>query len=177
MASMIPVEIIEKKIFLIRNQKIMIDRDIAELYGVETGRLNEQVKRNIKRFPEDFMFQLTTEEFENWKSQIAISNSEKMGLRRKPYAFTENGVAMLSSVLSSDRAIDVNIQIMRTFTRLKSIALENKDLKMLIGKIERRLDTHATHIVDNKENIRKIIKTLNKLLTTNDKTIRKIGYK
>ncbi len=177
MKSMIPVEIIEKKIFLIRNQKVMIDRDIAELYGVETRRLNEQVKRSIKRFPEDFMFQLTQEEFENWKSQIAISNSEKMGLRRKPYAFTENGVAMLSSVLSSDRAIEVNIQIMRTFTRLKSLALDNTDLKALIGKIERRLDAHATHIVDNKETIRKIINSWNKLLTKDDSKSKKIGFK
>ncbi len=177
MKSMIPIEVIEKKIFLIRNQKVMIDRDIAELYGVETRRLNEQIKRNIKRFPEDFMFQLTGEEFENWKSQIAMSKSEKMGLRRKPYAFTENGVAMLSSVLSSDRAIEVNIQIIRTFTRLKTMALTNSELKVLIGKIERRSDSYTTHIVDNKENIKKIIKTLNKLLTTKDTKSRKIGFK
>ncbi len=169
------LEIIEKKIFLIRTQKVMIDRDIAELYGVETRRLNEQIKRNIKRFPEDFMFQLTREEFNNLKSQIATSSWG--GIRKLPYAFTENGVAMLSSVLSSDRAIEVNIQIMRTFIRLKSLALDNTDLKALIGKIERRLDAHATHIVDNKENIRKIIKTLNKLLTTNGKRSRKIGFK
>jgi len=107
MNKMIPVERIEKKIFLIRNQKVMIDRDIAELYGVETRRLNEQVKRNIKRFPEDFMFQLTREEFNDLKSQIATSSWG--GVRKLPYAFTENGVAMLSSVLTSDRAIDVNI--------------------------------------------------------------------
>lgn len=177
MNKMIPVERIEKKIFLVRSQKVMIDRDIAELYGVETRRLNEQVKRNMKRFPGDFMFQLTKEEFEDWKSQIAMSNSDKMGLRRRPYAFTENGVAMLSSVLISDSAIDVNIQIMRTFTRLKSIALENKDLKMLISKIERRLDTHESHIVDNKETIKKIIDSLNKLLTIDDNKSKKIGFK
>ena len=131
MKSMIPVEVIEKKIFLIRGQKVMLDRDIAEMYGVETKRLNEQVRRNTKRFPEDFMFQLSKEEFENWRSQIATSNSDKMGLRRRPYAFTENGVAMLSSVLTSDRAIEVNIQIMRTFTRLKTLALENNELKAI----------------------------------------------
>jgi len=175
MNKMIPLERIEKKIFLIRSQKVMIDRDIAELYGVETRRLNEQVKRNIKRFPEDFMFQLTQEEFNDLKSQIATSSWG--GVRKLPYAFTENGVAMLSSVLSSDGAIEVNIQIMRTFTRLKTLALTNSELKVLISKIERRLDTHESHIVDNKETIRKIINSLNKLLTKDDNKSKKIGFK
>ncbi len=176
MKELIPVEVIEKKIFLIRGQKVMIDRDIAEMYGVETKRLNEQVRRNIKRFPEDFMFQLSNEEFENWKSQIATSNSDKMGLRRRPYAFTENGVAMLSSVLTSDRAIEVNIQIMRTFTRLKTLALENNELKAIISKIENKLNSHESHILDNKKVIKEIIGTLNKLLTDKSKTGRKIGF-
>jgi hypothetical protein len=111
---LIPEERIEQSILLIRGQKVILDRDLAKMYGVPTGRLNEQVRRNIRRFPADFMLQLSKEEFENWKSQIAISNSAaRMGLRKRPLAFTEQGVAMLSSVLNSDRAIEVNIAIMR----------------------------------------------------------------
>src|SRR4030067_2372672 len=104
MKELIPVEIIERKIFFIRGKKVMLDRDLAELYEVETRVLNQAVKRNLNRFPEDFMFQLTQAEMGNWKSQIVISNKDKMGLRKAPYAFTENGVAMLSSVLGSERA-------------------------------------------------------------------------
>ena len=118
---LIPVERIEKAILLIRRQKIMLDRDLAELYGVPTKVLNQAVARNRKRFPGDFMFQLSQGEFENWRSQIVTSNSAaRMGLRRRPYAFTEQGVAMLSSVLNSERAIEVNIAIMRTFVHLRN---------------------------------------------------------
>ena len=122
------------------------------------------------------MFQLSKEEFENWRSQIATSNSDKMGLRRRPYAFTENGVAMLSSVLTSDRAIEVNIQIMRTFTRLKTLALENNELKAIVAKIEKRLNSQESHIVENKKAIKEIIGALNKLLTDKSKEDRKIGF-
>ncbi len=122
MNSVIPVENIENLIYLIRGQKVMPDRDLAALYGVETKRINEQVKRNKDRFPEDFMFQLTKEEFMNLKSQIATS---RWGGRRKaPYAFTEQGVSMLSSVLNSKRAVQVNIQIMRTLRQM--LMFENK---------------------------------------------------
>lgn len=106
--SLLPDDIIVNKILILRDQKVMIDRDLAELYGVETRILNQAVKRNEKRFPEDFMFQMTNEEFSMWKSQIVISNSEKKGLRKRPYVFTEQGVAMLSSILNSDRAIISN---------------------------------------------------------------------
>lgn len=106
------IAVIQNKIYEIRGQKVMIDRDLAEMYGVQTKALNQAVKRNIERFPEDFMFQLTTEETQNWKSQIVTTNSIKMRLRRNPYAFTELGVAMLSSVLTSKIAIQVNIGIM-----------------------------------------------------------------
>ena len=146
--SIVPAERIESKILLIRGQKVMLDRDLAELYGVPTGRLNEQVKRNLKRFPEDFMFQLTKEEFENWRSQFAITNSEKMGLRRKPYAFTEQGVAMLSSVLNSERAIGVNIQIMRTFTKLREILATHKDLRQKIEAMEKKYDHQFKVVFD-----------------------------
>lgn len=118
----------------------MLDRDLAELYGVPTKVLNQAVKRNMARFPEDFMFQLTDEELENWKSQIVTSNREKMGLRKKPYAFTEQGVAMLSSVLNSDRAVQVNLQIIRTFTRLRELLLTHEDLKRKIEEMEKEYD-------------------------------------
>ena len=113
--------LILSKIYIIRGTKVMLDRDLADLYGVETRTLNQKVKRNLRRFPPDFMFQMTKEDIEEWKSQIVISNSIKMGLRKPPYAFTQFGVAMLSSVLSSDTAIDINIDIMRVFVEYRTI--------------------------------------------------------
>ena len=122
----LPVENkVESLIRVIRGQQVMLDRDLAELYGVETRRLNEQVKRNIERFPEDFMFQLTKEEFENWKSQFATSNSIVMGARKRPYAFTEQGVAMLSGVLKSPTAVEANIRIMRAFVSMRHFMVNN----------------------------------------------------
>ena len=141
--SLIPAERIEKAILLIRGQKVLLDRDLAELYEVPTKRLNEQVRRNLRRFPEDFMFQLSKEELENWRSQFATSNpTAKMGLRRPPYAFTEQGVAMLSSVLNSDRAVEVNIAIMRAFVRLREIMSTHKDLARKLAELERKLGEH-----------------------------------
>src|SRR5688572_22713706 len=113
---LIPEEVLLNKIYLIRGQRVMIDRDLAQLYGVETKRLKEQVRRNQARFPKDFMFEMTIPEMENWRSQFATSKSERQGLRHLPYCFTEHGVLMLSSVLNSEQAINVNIQIMRLFT-------------------------------------------------------------
>ncbi len=123
---------LEHLIYVFRDKQVMLDRDIALLYGVETRRLNEQVKRNLERFPKDFMFQLNQEEFNNWKSQFATSNSILMGARKRPYAFTENGIAMLSSVLRSPTAIEANIRIMRaSFTLMQDIKKED-----LINKIQ-----------------------------------------
>ena len=119
---------IKDKIYNIRNQQVMLDRDLAELYGVETKVLNQAVKRNEARFPNDFMFQLSKEEFENWRSQFVTSNSIKMGVRRNPYAFTELGVAMLSSVLNSKTAIQINMGIMRAFVAVRQmVALPKTD--------------------------------------------------
>ncbi len=118
----VSVQLIERRIYLIRGQKVMIDEDLAELYGVPTKRLNEQVSRNSKRFPEDFMFRLTNDEAENLRSQFATSRSKHGGRRTLPYVFTEQGVAMLSSVLNSERAIEVNIAIMRAFCEAKTDA-------------------------------------------------------
>jgi len=142
-ADLIPVERIENTILLVRGCKVMLDRDLAELYGVPTKVLNQQVRRNRHRFPEDFMFQLSSEELENWRSQFVTSNSAvKKGLRYRPYAFTEQGVAMLSSVLNSDRAIEVNIAIMRAFVRLRQILSTHKDLARKLEALERKLGEH-----------------------------------
>ena len=134
----IPEEIIASKIYQLRGQKVMIDRDLAELYNVETRVLNQAVRRNLKRFPEDFMFQMTDEELENWKSQIVISNKEKMGIRKTPLVFTEQGVTMLSCVLNSDRAIQVNIRIIRIFTKMREMLFAHKDLVLKIEEMEKK---------------------------------------
>ena len=133
----LPVENkVESLIRVIRGKQVMLDRDLAELYGVETRRLNEQVKRNIERFPEDFMFQLTKEEFENWKSQFATSNSIVMGARKRPYAFTEQGVAMLSGVLKSSTAVEANIRIMRAFVSMRHFMVNNAVIFQRLETIE-----------------------------------------
>ncbi len=137
--SMLQDEIIVNKIYTIRGQKVMLDRDLAEMYSVETRRLNEQVKRNEKRFPIDFMFQLTEQELENWKSQFATSNKERMGLRKLPNVFTEQGVAMLSSILNSETAITVNIQIIRIFTRLREMLLNHKDVLLKFEQMDKKI--------------------------------------
>ena len=136
--SILPDELIINKIIILRDQKVLVDRDLAELYGVETRVLNQAVRRNIKRFPEDFIFQMTNEEMSIWKSQIVMTNSEKMGLRKSPYVFTEQGVAMLSSVLNSDRAIMVNIQIMRVFTKMRALLYSHKEILRKLESIEKK---------------------------------------
>ncbi len=144
----VSAEKIERSILLIRGQKVMLDRDLAELYGVETRVLNQAVRRNIRRFPPDFMFQLSPKEFTQWKSQIVISKKEKMGLRRRPLVFTEQGVAMLSSVLGSDRAIDVNIAIMRAFVRLRELMATHKELAQKIDDLEKKYDAQFRAVFD-----------------------------
>lgn len=133
--------VIENKIYTIRGEKVMLDRDLATLYGVETRVLNQAVKRNDKRFPPDFMFQMTKTELEDWKSQLVISNSSKvtMGLRKMPYVFTEHGVAMLSGVLKSEKAIEVNIQIIRIFNRLRETVLHNKDILLKLEQLDKKV--------------------------------------
>ncbi|TDI68580.1 MAG: ORF6N domain-containing protein [Bacteroidetes bacterium] len=138
--SLIPVERIEKSILLIRGHKVMLDADLAELYGVTTGRLNEQVRRNKERFPKDFGFQLTTDEFEILISQFATSKSGRGGRRKRPWAFTEHGILMLSSVLRSKRAIQVNIQIMRAFVRMRQLLASHKGLMEKILAMEKKYD-------------------------------------
>jgi len=126
MTDMVPIERVANKIYVIRDTRVMLDRDLAELYGVETKVLKQAVRRNIKRFPDDFMFELSKEELTNWRSQFVTSNHDKMGLRYSPMAFTEQGVAMLSSVLNSERAIQVNILIMEEGDAVKKVSYVGK---------------------------------------------------
>ena len=169
---MIPYEIVVSKIYFIRGNKVMLDRDLAELYGVETKRLKEAVKRNIGRFPSDFMFEMTKQELENWRSQFATSNSDLMGLRYAPYCFTEQGVAMLSSILNSERAIKVNIEIIRAFTRIRQALIDNTELRLAIEEIRKKTD-------NNTKNIELVFQYLDELMDKREiKTTRKlIGYK
>ena len=140
--SLVPGERITSVIWLLRGHKVMLDADLAVLYGVETRTLNQAVQRNLERFPSDFMFQLTTEEFVRLRSQIVISKPGRGGRRTPPYAFTEQGVAMLSSVLRSERAIEVNVEIMRAFVRLRHLQLTNDDLGRKLAELERKFDRH-----------------------------------
>jgi hypothetical protein len=143
-SSVKPEEVIQQKIFIIRGQKVMLDKDLAELYEVLTKNLNKAVKRNLSRFPIDFMFQLTKEEFEDLRFQIGTSSSEYGGSRYLPYVFTEHGVAMLSSVLNSERAVQMNIFIIRAFIKMRQSLDNYKDLAMKIAEIEQRqLNDHG----------------------------------
>jgi len=146
MSSLIPHERIQKGIFNIRGMNVMIDRDIAELYGVETRALNQAVSRNLERFPDDFAFQLTAEEMRDWMSQIVISESDRMGLRKKPHAFTEHGILMLSNVLKSERAVSVSIQIIRVFSKMREMMQGYRELIERIQKIEKRQDVESKEI-------------------------------
>jgi len=190
MKEMIPIKRIENKIYMIRRQKVMLDFDLAALYGVPTKVLNQAVRRNLNRFPDDFMFSLTRQEIINI-SQIAISSSESQfeplepkgatnlksqfvtsswgGRRKKTYAFTENGVAMLSSVLHSGRAIKINIQIMRAFTRLRQIVAKNKDISYLFKELKHKVDQH-----DNEIGL--IIRAIEKMIAFEKKPRAKIGF-
>ena len=143
---MIPDEVVMSKIYVIRGVNVMIDRDLAELYGVETKYLKRQVKRNIIRFPEDFMFELTNQEFNEGMSQFVTSNEDRMGLRYAPYAFTEDGVAQLSTVLNSERAIKVNLQIIRMFSKLRRLTLTHKDILHKLEELERNDIEHDKKI-------------------------------
>ena len=165
MTTLVPAERIASKIYLIRSTKVMLDMDLAELYGVETKRLKEQVRRNIERFPKDFMFELTKGELKNLRSQIATL---KRGQYSKylPFAFTEHGVLMLSSVLRSERAIQVNIQIMRTFTKLREALLDNEDLRKEMEEFKQVTE----------ERFRIVFETIDKLFQIEHKSKKKIGF-
>ena len=168
MSELVLQRIIENRIFLIRGHKVMLDKDLATLYGVPTKRLNEQVRRNMRRFPHDFMFQLTRAEVESLRSQFATLNEpidkkgvmdSKRGKHQKypPYVFTEQGVAMLSSILNSERAVQVNIIIMRTFVKLREILLTHKELAQKLTELENKIEKHDGEIQAIFEAIRQLM--------------------
>jgi hypothetical protein len=144
----VPLERVANAILVIRDQRVLLDRDLAVMYGVPVSRLNEAVKRNLNRFPADFMFQLTAAEYESLISQNAISKPGRGGRRSPPYAFTEQRVAMLSSVLKSDRAVQVNVQIMRTFVRLRQMLASHADLGKKLSELEKKYDQHFAVVFD-----------------------------
>jgi hypothetical protein len=168
-AALVPVEHIAQSILILRGQRVLLDSNLAALYGVETGVLIQTVKRNNDRFPEDFMFQLTTEEWEVLRSQFVISKDGRGGRRYAPYAFTEQGVAMLSSVLKSSRAITVNIEIMRAFVRMRELLASNKELAQQLAELERKVSTHDQAITG-------ILKAIRELMHTPEPTRRPIGF-
>ena len=164
----IPVERIETIILFIRGQKVILDRDLAELYGVTTGNLNKAVKRNLDRFPKDFMFQLAQEEYKSLRFQFGILEKGRHA-KYLPYAFTEQGVAMLSGVLNSERAIQVNIAIMRAFVRLKAIISTHKDLVYKLSQLETKTERHD-------EEIKAIFKVIRQLMAPPEVPKRRIGF-
>ncbi|MFA6549534.1 MAG: ORF6N domain-containing protein [Candidatus Margulisiibacteriota bacterium] len=171
MKDLIPVERIENKIYVIREQKVMLDRDLAALYGVATRDLNKAVARNLFRFPGDFMFQLSRNEFINLKFQFGTSSWG--GTRKLPRAFTEQGIAMLSSVLRSRKAALVNIQIMRTFVRLKQIVSTHKDIELKLNILEQK---YGKHLEKHDEEIQAVFDAIRKLMLPPEKPTRKIGF-
>jgi hypothetical protein len=168
-AELIPIERIQNVIFLIRGEKVMLDSHLAELYGVDTGTLNRAAKRNADRFPEDFMFQLTDDEVESLRCQIGISNVGRGGRRYLPYAFTEQGVAMLSSVLRSGRAVQVNVAIMRAFVSLRRLLATNETLACKFAELERKLEGHD-------EAIKSLFNAIRELMLPPAKPKREIGF-
>lgn len=165
--AIIPSEIITNKIYIIRGHKVMIDRDLAELYGVQTKVLNQAVRRNKKRFPDDFMWELTKDEQNFLRSQfVTLKTGRGHHVKYRPYAFTEQGVAMLSSVLKSERAILVNIQIMRTFTKLRGLLVTNEQLRKKIEKLESKYDQH----------FRVVFEAIRKLVEDDVKPKKQIGF-
>jgi len=164
--SLVPLERIERIILIIRGQKVMLDSDLAELYGVSTRRLNEQTKRNIERFPDDFMFQLTEEEWENLRSQNATSRSWG-GRRYPPYAFTEHGAVMLANVLKSDTAVNASIQVVRAFIRLREMLVSNKEMARRLDELEKKYDAQ----------FQVVFQAIRELMEPPEKERRRIGFR
>lgn len=185
-SSIVPIDHIGRIIYIIRNKKVMLDRDLAELYDAETRVLVQAVKRNAERFPEDFMFQLTKNEFENWKSQFVTSNPNSLmsqiviskgrgGVRKLPYAFTEQGVAMLSSVLRSPRAIAVNIKIMRAFVQMRHVLESNREMVKIVSELRSFVLKNSSKM---DQEVRRIWKAIEKLTDKSDGNSKKrIGFK
>lgn len=166
----IPEEVLLNKIYPIRDKKVMLDRDLAELYGVETKVLKQAVRRNINRFPEDFLFEMNQSEFRNWRSQNVTSREDLQGLRYKPFCFTEQGVTMLACILNSERAIYMNIQIIRIYAKMREMILMHKDILLLVEQVEKKLTKQD-------QKIETLFNYLRKFLEKNDKPRTEIGFK
>lgn len=167
--ALVTIDIIERKIHIVREQKVMLDSDLAALYEVTTFNLNKAVKRNLQRFPEDFMFQMTVEEYESLRFQIGISKKGRGGRRYLPYVFTEQGVAMLSSVLNSERAIQVNIGIMRAFVNMRKMFLTNEEVSRKISEMENKIGGHDEHF-------KKVFAAIRLLMNPPSKSDKEIGF-
>ena len=172
---MLSEDLILSKIYFIRNEKVMLDRDLAELYGVETKYLKRQVRRNSLRFPIDFMFELTDKELKIWRSKFVTSKEDRMGLRYAPFAFTEDGVAQLSTVLNSDVAIKVNIQIIRMFSRLRKVAMAHSEIFLKLERIEKSGLNHDKQIELIFEYLKQFEKTRKEEIEFENR--RRIGFK
>ena len=166
----VPDEVVMNKIYIIKGLKVMIDRDLAELYAVETKVLKQGVRRNINRFPPDFMFEMSEKEFANWRSHFVTSKEDRLGLRYAPFCFTEQGVTMLSCILKSERAIAVNIQIIRIFTKLREMIVTHKDILLQLEKLERKVTAHD-------EDIKLIFAALKELLNPPIEPRPRIGFR
>jgi ORF6N domain len=176
-----PLQItIQSRIALVRDQRVMLDSDLAELYGVETKVLVQAVKRNLSRFPVDFMIQLTADEWQSLRSQTVTSNTGRGGRRYAPYAFTEQGVAMLSSVLNSPHAVTINIEIMRTFVRVRELASTHKDLARRLAELEEKTEklemNHDTFSRNTRAQLRQVMDALRELMTPPEPPKRPIGF-
>lgn len=163
-------EFILQKIYFVRGIKVMLDRDLAELYGVETKRLKEAVRRNKSRFPDDFMFEMTDEELHQWRTHFATSKSDRTGLRHRPFCFTEHGVTMISCILNSPRAIAVNIQIIRIFSKMREMIISHKDILLQLHKLENAVEKNTADIENIFSAIRQLIQPQEEIRT-------KIGFK
>jgi phage regulator Rha-like protein len=170
-------EAIVSKIYLVRGQKVMIDRDLGELYGVETKRLKEAVRRNMSRFPKDFLFEMTNKELKVWRTQFATSKVDKQGLRYAPFCFTEQGVTMLSCVLNSERAIAVNIRIIRVFTKMREMLMTHKDILFKLEQIEKKLLNQDMRTDAHEADIQVIFTALKGLLNPPREPRPRIGFR
>ena len=164
--SLVPLERIERAIIVVRGEKVMLDSELAEIYGVETKRLNEQVRRNLHRFPPDFMFQLTFEEAESLRSQIATSNEGRGGRRYLPYAFTEHGALMLANVLNSERATQTSVMVVRAFVKLRQMLASNAELARKLAAMEKKYDAQFKVVFD----------AIRQLMSPPEKPKREIGF-
>jgi len=178
--ALLPIGRIENRILVVRGQKVLLDSDLSALYGVETRVLNQAVKRNLERFPADFMFQLSAKEFENWRSQLVMSKpGAKMGLRRAPFAFTEHGALMAASVLNTPRAVEVSLYVVRAFVRLRETLAAHKELAAKLEELEQKTEAlalrHDTLAANTRAQLRQVFEAIRELMSPPEPKRRSIG--